>query len=220
MASALGGRGVERALAAQAARGAASDATLRDLVRREQDAAQRISAAAEIIANLNAAPEDQYDASLIPQLQQRLNDLRSARSAILKEIETRFPDYADIISPKPVTAARVRQDLRSGEVLVSAYVGEDRTFVWAFGKDGPVSFASSPIGYAKLGDMVASLRASLDPQVEALGDIPRFDVKTAYALYEALLKPVEAGWKSAQNILFVAHGPLGFCPCRFCRRNR
>jgi CHAT domain-containing protein len=212
VASALGGRGVERALAAQAARGVASDTILKDMVRREQDTVQRISAVAEMIANLHVAPEDQYDASLIPPLQQRLIDLRSARSALVKEIEARFPDYAKLVNPKPSTIEQARAALRSGEALIATYVGEDRSFVWAIPERGEVAFATAPLGRAQVASMTRRLRGALEPGASTLGDIPAFDVALAHELYEKLLAPVESGWRGAESLLVVTHGPLGQLP--------
>jgi CHAT domain-containing protein len=56
------------------------------------------------------------------------------------------------------------------------------------------------------------LRKTLDPKPATLGDIPKFDILKAYALYRRLLMPVEQGWKNATDLLIVAHGPLGQIP--------
>lgn len=59
---------------------------------------------------------------------------------------------------------------------------------------------------------MAQLRRALEPTVATLGDIPEFDVATAYALHEKLLGPVKSGWWNAKSLLVVAHGPLGYLP--------
>ena len=56
------------------------------------------------------------------------------------------------------------------------------------------------------------LRSSLEPDAEILGDIPRFELKVAYRLYEELLEPVRAGWGEAKTLLVVADGALGQLP--------
>src|ERR1700756_4758247 len=45
-----------------------------------------------------------------------------------------------------------------------------------------------------------------------ISDIPPFDLKLAYELYELLLKPVEGGWKPAKNLIVVTNGALGLLP--------
>ena len=45
-----------------------------------------------------------------------------------------------------------------------------------------------------------------------ISDIPPFDLKLGYELYELLLKPVESGWKPAKNLFVVTNGALGLLP--------
>ncbi|HUA51839.1 MAG TPA: CHAT domain-containing protein, partial [Candidatus Sulfotelmatobacter sp.] len=64
----------------------------------------------------------------------------------------------------------------------------------------------------QLNAAVAQLRHALDPQAETTGEIPRFDVALANELYNALLKPVEPGWKGAASLLAVTGGTLAELP--------
>src|SRR5246127_3094713 len=45
-----------------------------------------------------------------------------------------------------------------------------------------------------------------------ISDIPPFDLKLAYELYELLLQPVESGWKPAKSLIVVTNGALGLLP--------
>jgi len=74
-------------------------------------------------------------------------------------------------------------------------------------------FSSIKLDGKRITKMVKSIRTSLGPPSGGtLGDIPDFDIETGYRLYEALLKPVEVGWKDAKAIVVVPHGALGFLP--------
>ena len=212
LADVVRGRTVKRALDASSARAAAKDPALADLARREQDALTQIGALNGLLSNVLSAPGDQQKPEAIKDLRSRIDHLHSARVALMKEIEARFPDYADLIDPKPVSIDEARSNLRHGEALVATYVSEGGTYVWAIPHQGPSEFSSTDLNEKKTVQMVKALRTSLDPQGGTLGSIPAFDLKTAYSLYEALLKPVEAGWKDAKNLLLVAHGALGFLP--------
>ena len=205
-------RSVQRALVASAARAAAGDPELADLVRREQDASKQAAALYGLLANARSVPTDQQNQAAIQSLQTQIDRLRAARTALTEEIEARFPEYAELINPKPATVEDARSSLSRGEALIATYVGRERTFIWAVPQTGPVAFAAADIGRGELADGVAELRAALEPNVRTLGDIPAFDVAKAYGLYRALLEPVEAGWKEARNLLVVAHGPLGYLP--------
>jgi CHAT domain-containing protein len=45
-----------------------------------------------------------------------------------------------------------------------------------------------------------------------ISDIPPFDLKLAQELFESLLKPTEANWKPAKNLIVVTNGALGLLP--------
>ena len=206
------GRSVQSAVAASGARAAADSPELADLVRREQDTAKQTATLFALLADVLASPTDQQDAGAVQSLKGKIDQLRGARATFMEEIEARFPEYADLINPKPATVDQARSILRPGEALIATYVGAERTYVWAVSRDGAVAFATAEVGREDLEDTVALLRSALEPNAQTLGDIPDFDVAAAHGLYESLLEPVEAGWKEANSLLIVAHGPLGYLP--------
>jgi CHAT domain-containing protein len=59
---------------------------------------------------------------------------------------------------------------------------------------------------------VAHLRKSLDPAVATIDEIPPFDTKASFALYQQLLEPVAASLKGKQVMLVVPHAELGQLP--------
>ncbi|MEE8122565.1 MAG: tetratricopeptide repeat protein, partial [Alphaproteobacteria bacterium] len=206
------GQSVQRALGASAARAAAKDPALADLVRREQDTQKQLGAYYGLLAAMLAAPTDQQNPKAAKSLRARIDKLRGARVALAKEIEKGFPAYAQLMNPKPATIEQARAVLRPGEALIATYVGEERTYVWAIPHRGEVSFAAADMGREELEDTVEWLRAALEPNARTLGDIPDFDLAVAHALYKKLLEPVKAGWRDADSLLVVAHGALGYLP--------
>ena len=206
------GRSVQSALNASSARANIKDPELANLARREQDAQKQVSVLYGHLANLIRSEPSLSNASATKDIQTRIEDLSSARAALMEEIEGRFPDYAQLINPKPPTIKLAQSALSIGESLISTYVGPDRTYVWAIPHAGEVAFSSVDLGREGVEDSVAWVRAALNPDAETLGDIPEYDLAEAYSLYEKLLKPVEAGWKRAKSLLIVAHGPLGYLP--------
>jgi len=212
LADAIRGQSVQRALAASSARASASDPALAELVRQEQDAQKQVSSLQGVLTNALASPPDQQDQGALRTLRGQIDTLRGARAKVREEIERRFPDYVNLIDPRPATVEQARKDLRSGEALIATYVGREQTFVWAVPQSGAVAFAAVPTTRGEMGRMVADLRKALDPNAATLGDIPAFDVALANKLYAALLQPVEAGWKDAKSLLVVPHGSLGQLP--------
>ena len=80
-------------------------------------------------------------------------------------------------------------------------------------KDGKVAFAAIQADVPAISKAkVHELREALEPQAATIADIPPFDLNLAYELYSLLLKPVEAGWKPAKNLIVVTNGALGLLP--------
>src|ERR1700730_12061617 len=96
--------------------------------------------------------------------------------------------------------------------MLSFYFGRDASFVWAVPKAGAVAFAAINATSGDIESKVRKLREALEPQAAMIADIPPFDLKLGFELYSLLLKPVEAGWKSAKNLIVVTDGALGLLP--------
>jgi CHAT domain-containing protein len=212
LAEALRGQSVQRALNASAARNATSIPGLAELIRRSQDAKKQVETLYGFAVNiLSARPEDR-DSVQLESLRTRIEALQTARQAADRQIAREYPAYGQLLNPSPGTLADVRAALKPGEALVSTLATEGRTFVWAVSREGPVAFATPPLGAEAIRSAVAGLRRALDPGARVLGDIPAFDVEAAHGLYLALLEPVKAGWSGADTLLIVPHGALGQLP--------
>ncbi len=212
LADAIRGHAVQQALADSSARLVAKDAALADLARTEQDAEKQINAQLGALNNLLSLPSDQRDDQTVRAVNVTIEKLRNDRKAAQTEIKRRFPSYADLVDPKPPSVDEIKATLRPDEALLSFYFGQDATFVWAVPKDGAVAFAAMPIGAIEFGAKVRKLREALEPQVQRVDEIPPFDVALGYEIYNALLQPVEAGWKNAKNLIVVTNGALGELP--------
>ncbi len=202
--------GVSEAFVANAARAAVRDPGLAQMVRQEQDTLKQIGVAYATLAKAQTDTADNEELYLA--LRTRIDRLRGARAALREEIEARFPDYALLIDPRPVQLPDARAVLGAHEALLTFYVGETRSFVWALAKGKPVAFAPVGLGRAQLAGIVEELRGALDPDAANLGAIPAFNVALAHRLYRDLLAPVEAVWKDKKSLLVVTDGALGHLP--------
>ena len=209
---AVRGHAVQQSLAAANARAIAKDPALAELVRKDQDLSKQIGAELGTLNNLLALPSDQRGDQSVPATNAEIGKLRTGRNATQNEIKRRFHAYADLVDPKPPTVDDIKATLRPGEAMLSFYFGRDASFVWAVPKDGAIAFAAVPATQAQIADKIHKLRESLEPQGAMVSDIAPFDLTLAYDLYATLLKPVEAGWKSAKNLIVVTNGALGELP--------
>ena len=203
---------VQKAFAASSTRAAAGSKDLSDLVRKYQDLVQRSkNRNGLLLSRINQAGGQGGEVAL-EKLRNQISDINNARVSLAEEIEERFPEYSNLMNPKPVSLKTLRASLRPGEALIVTHVGDEKTFVWAIPKSGEVTFSASDIGREKLQKDIGSLRRSLNPVVETLDDIPAFNVKLAGRIYREILEPVAEGWKGAKDLLVIPDGPLGQLP--------
>ena len=212
LADSIRGRSVQQALAASSARMVAKDPALQDLVRKEQDLSKEINAQLGTLNNVLSLPSSERDDKGVAAINGAIVKLRADRDKARTEINKRFPSYADLVDPRPPSVDQIKATLRSGEAMLSFYFGQDGSFVWAVPKDGPVAFAEVKATSLELEAKVRKLREALEPQAAMISDIPAFDLALGYELYSMLLKPVEAGWKPAKDLIVVTNGALGLLP--------
>jgi CHAT domain-containing protein len=206
------GQLVQKAVSAASARASVDNKELAELVRTEQDSRKRLSAQSGLLAGILATASDQQDLKAVKELRGNISKLQKAVKALLADIKMKFPDYAALLNPQAPGIAEIQAVLQPDEAFVSIYLGRERSYVWALPKIGDLAFHASDLTQEKAAKFVAALRGALNPQVATLGDIPDFDVRVAYKLYQQILQPVEAGWKSAKSILVSTNGALGQLP--------
>jgi CHAT domain-containing protein/Flp pilus assembly protein TadD len=212
IADALSGSIVRGAIGASIVRAAATSPELADLVRKEQDAQKYIDLLETALVKNMASPHGQQLPEVIKELKVKIDTLVRARIALRDEINTRFPKYAQLTHPKPVSISQLQKHLHPGEAFVSIYTGDVKSYVWAIPSKGRIGFFYIPFRRDELSQMVIDLRQALDPKPKTLGDIPEFDISLAYKLYRKLLESVGKYWQDADDLLIVAHGPLDQLP--------
>ena len=206
------GSGVQRALTSSAARANISDPQLASLARREQDLQQRINTLSDLLTGLLSAPPSQQLPAVQEKIRADITGFKSQREDLKKEIERKFPDYAELVEPKPASIERTQKALKPDEVLVSWYFGDNVGYVWAITKDKPAQFAQLSIGRSQMAKEVAQLRKALDPGVATIDEIPPFDVALANQLYQQVLAPVQSTFIGKKVMLTVPHAELGQLP--------
>ena len=211
LADAIRNRAVQRALTQSAARAVAGNTKLAELARREQDASKQIAAQLNIVNDLLAKPGEQRDEASLRDLQSRIEELRNEHRTLRERLAREFPAYFKLIDPKSPPIEEIRKALKPDEALLSFYIGSRQSFIWAISAQGPIAFAAINLTADEIAQ-VRELRQSLEPQVETVNEIPPFDLRLAYEIYERLLKPVETTWRAAKNLIVVTHGAIGEVP--------
>jgi CHAT domain-containing protein len=166
----------------------------------------------ELVNNLRAAPPEQQLPQVLANLQVKISALNESLPKLRNKITGNFPEYANLVRPKPASVEQVQQALKPDEAFVSILVTAQHTYVWAVPKQGAVAFTTSALTAMEVNNIVGTLRKSLDPGTVALGAIPEFDLAKAHRLYAELLKPVAPGWQAARNLVVAVNGALTQLP--------
>lgn len=202
------GSAVQRAVAASSARASLPDQALAELARKEQDAGNRLSSLIKILARLASAPEGQRLDSVMTDLRREIDQLSREQASLRQELASRFPDYLNLVDPRPAVLAEIQAALKSDEAIVALYVAREQTYVWTITPQRVV-FRVVPLDRAKIIVDVAKVRGALDMSD---GWIAKFDGAAAYGLYKALLAPDEALWSASKLLNIIPHGALGQIP--------
>jgi len=210
----LGSTRVNEAFRAGSARFATDNDDLKELVRKEQDLGVEQQQIDAILAQFQLLSEEVRATISLDQLVTRLQTVKLARQSLNQEIRSAFPDYAELVSPRPVTVDGMTASLAEDEALIVIWSTEVRTYVWVARSDGDVTMHVSDLGREDIADQVAHLRQALNPerQIRTLGDIPDFDVALSYRLFRELLEPLAPFWRSAEMLYIVPDGALGSLP--------
>lgn len=206
------GSGVQRALTASAARASIKDAQLSALARNEQDLQKKTASLAELLTTLLSAPPELQAIEVQAQIRSDIERYKLDRDRIKKEIARKFPDYSELVEPKPATIDKTKKLLKPDEILVSWYFGDKEGYLWSVSKDEAAFFKAIPLSQSQMSKQVSQLRKSLDPSVSSVEEIPPYDVGLAYKLYQHLLGSIEESFANKKTMLVVPHAELGQLP--------
>ncbi|MFM8154218.1 MAG: CHAT domain-containing protein, partial [Polynucleobacter victoriensis] len=161
---------------------------------------------------MSSAPPERQLPAVQAKMKADIEAIKAERNSVKKDIENKYPEYFDLVEPKPITVDRTAKILKPTEVLVTWYFGDRKSYVWAIHSNGLNSFASIPVAKKDVSKDVERLRKALDPGVASVEEIPAFDVALSYKLYTQLIKPVEASLIGKDLLISIPHASLGQLP--------
>lgn len=209
---AMRGGSLQSAVAASAARALAGTPQLGDLIRREQDGKRQIVTMNNQLGSLALTPDSDLRDKAVSDIRSRIRALEVERANLFQQIESQFPDYANLISPRPAGVGDALKALAAHEALVSILPTEDKTFVWVLAPNGGIAFHAARLPASEVAKRVARLREALDPGDLDFDRLRLFDYEAGHELYRDLLAPVEQVWGGAKELVVVSGGALGQLP--------
>ncbi len=212
MADLARGSAVQRALAASAARSNIADPELAVLARREQDLQYEASNLSDAIGDLLARGRVAESDAIVADMRRSLDQIRTQLVQAQTTIEKKFPSYASLLDPQPLSMREAQRLMRPDEALMAVYSGSQRSYVWAMTASGAPRFALTSLSRAQIDQQVASLRDALNPATQLAGKPQPFPYAASYALYEQLFAPLKDTWGAATSLMIIPHGSLGQLP--------
>jgi CHAT domain-containing protein/tetratricopeptide (TPR) repeat protein len=191
------------ALAQMSVRSVASDPALGILVREHQDLTgewRTIDAQRSQFLASATGPKPGLKAEVV---NQRLAQIESRLAEIGRELQQRFPAYAELSSPRAVPVKELQALLTPDETLVQYSLTPYDCFVWVV-TQGDVRWIRLAADERKLAESIATLRKQIT-------NAERFDLELAYTLYGELFAPI-AEQIRGKHLLVVPTGALTSLP--------
>ena len=135
----------------------------------------------------------------------RYGEVTAALKATQAEIARDFPDYAELVSPKPLAIAQAQRLLRPDEALLLVLVNDEGSYVWGITRERAVWARADGYGTGDIGVDVVTLRRGL-----AGGGA--YDRALAFKIYDRLVRPVEAAFAGKTTLISVTGGALATLP--------
>jgi CHAT domain-containing protein len=212
VADSLRARVVREAIATAAARAQFTDPELDSLARKVDDIKNTVEgikiAISRDLINPHAARSDKDINKLIA----AENSFKIQLSDLQNKMKLKFPSYAELIKPITPSIVDTGNLLRNNETLISYYVGNYATYVWAISSQGSKLFYKIDLPKAKLNKLVLNVRESVEIKTGNLSGIQPFDLDSAHELYRLLFQPVENTLENTNSIIVVANKPLSKLP--------
>ncbi len=192
-----------------AARFAAGSDDLANLVRQRQDTQNRLDSDEAQILGAVSQPSGKRSAPAEAALRADADNLRQRLTQLDAALAAKFPAYAELASPRPVTIAETQKLLAPNQAMLVYAVGTNESYIAAVTHDNAGIFGV-PVGAKDLTAAVKKLRSSLNP--EGKTSVPPFEASAAYRLYQQLFAPAEPALKGVTQLYVVTDGALESLP--------
>jgi len=202
---------VQQALSEAAVRSGVTIPGLADIIRKEQDAKNEIASLTNYISGQGSEDDKRRTPQIIEQMRLRLREIEGLRKTYKAQIQKEYPDYFQLIQPKPPSHLEIAKQLKPDELFIAIIPLEDKTYVWAIDGSGKIDFQSAALSEKDLGHLVDRVRKTLD--VAGLGSrAPAFDQASAYKIYKEIFGGFDKQIESKKHLIVSTSGSLAQLP--------
>lgn len=148
-------------------------------------------------------------------LNRQWDEMILQKAAFEQELAQRYPAYAYLKNPQPLSAQEIRQRvLGPHQALLEYFVGERESYLFVLKADGGITLATLPVARQSLLAGIRALRTPFERIKESgsFSTLTGFDLNLAHDLYTQLFAPALPGIGNAGELIVVPHGPLFYLP--------
>jgi CHAT domain-containing protein len=198
----------DQSIARVAAREAAGNPTLSDLVQQAQTAARERDAAQVELAAEFAKSDDERSGAREEKLENDVKVASLRADELFGKVGQQFPDYSKLVNAGPADLHEVQAQLAPGEALLSYVIGVRSSYAILVTAQG---FTAAPLEVKQddLAGDIADLRSAFVPNLRSL---PEFSLKNAHTLYMQLLAPLEPRLAGIDRLVVVPGSTLDNLP--------
>jgi CHAT domain-containing protein len=192
------------AISKLAARFAAGDGELAQLVRKDQDLAAEAEALDKLVIAFVSKPSAERSTAAEDATRKRIEEVKAEREKLSQIFNQRFPDYVALSKPQPVSLQETQMLLADDEALL-VFDFDAQSYVWIITKNN-ADWTELKISAKDLDAQVRALRAWLtDPR-------KRFDPELSFEIYQATFGAFADKIAAKQRLSIVTNGALTSLP--------
>jgi Tfp pilus assembly protein PilF len=187
-----------------AARFAAGNGELAQLVRKDQDLSAEAEALDKAVIAFVSKPPAQRSAAAEDATRKRIEEVKAEREKLSQIFNQRFPDYVALSKPQPVSLQETQVLLADDEALL-VFDFDAKSYGWIITKNN-ADWTELKISAKDLDVQVRALRAWLtDPR-------KRFDPELSFKIYQATIGAFADKIAAKQRLSIVTNGALTSVP--------
>jgi len=187
------------------ARFAAGGGELAQFVRKDQDLTAEAEALVQTVIAFVSKPPAQRSAAAEEQVRMRIAQVKAEREKLQQIFNERFPDYATLSRPQPVSVPDTQALLADDEALLAFDFG-DESYAWLITAHD-ADWTELKVSAKELNAQVQTLRAWLTDLRK------RFDPDLAYRIYQATFGVFadQIAANTRLSVIILATAPLPAC---------
>lgn len=139
-------------------------------------------------------------------------EAQASLAKVREATASRFPSYADLVTPTTPSPTQLRRLLGAGEAVLVVAARPDATLVWLVGAEGRTAFHAAKVTAAELAQRVAEARRLLDLGSAPAGRAAVSPAVVLHTLYRDLLGPVEPALRGVRSLIVATPGDLASLP--------